>query len=91
MLLSLSVAPAKPKPRQLLLTSERVLCLKCHSKGSSPLTVKAEYILAASDKGKEREMRYSLTSVQSKGEREFALVTVSVLLSLLVSSPAQAQ
>lgn len=78
MLLSLSVAPIKPKMRQLILTSHRILCLKRQHKSRRAIAVKTEYLLSPPEKGKDKESRPVVTSVQSKGEREFVLLTVSL-------------
>lgn len=67
------VSQGKTKSRQLVLTSKRLLCLKERQKG---LSVKFELSLKASGKPKEKGFKGHIVSVQRKGEKEFAVLTV---------------
>lgn len=78
--------PPKPKTRLLVLTTNRLICLKLRPKGG--VSIKSELGLRAGDKpGKEKEkerekeMRCILSSVEPKGETEFVVFTVSLLVS----------
>jgi 3-phosphoinositide dependent protein kinase-1 len=81
---SLSIAPTKGKPRLLLLTPDNILCVKRQNKGSRNVAVKMEYLLDSPEKAKEKESRFFLTGVETKGERDFVLITVSHIASLVV-------
>jgi 3-phosphoinositide dependent protein kinase-1 len=79
------VPQGRAKSRQLVLTSKRLLCLKQRQKPNE-LSVKYELALKASEKlkekDKEKESRCIIASVQQKGEREFVVLTVRILLSI---------
>lgn len=77
MLLSLSVAPVKPKSRQLALTSQRILCLKRRDKPPPSVSVKQEFLLTPAGKLKDKDSRLVLTSVYPKSDVEFVLSSVS--------------
>lgn len=74
--------PSKPKPRQLILTNRRLICLKQRTKNQDAITIKSELLLRPSEKLKEkdreRESRGVLVSVERKTEREFAVLTVNL-------------
>jgi len=80
-LLPLPVPPSKPKTRELVLTSRRLICLKQRQKGLGDISVKSELALRASEKlkekDKEKESRGIVASVERKGEREFVVLTSS--------------
>ena len=73
MLLHIPVPPIKPKARMLILTTERLLCLKLKPTGSVP-TIKSRFVLRAPDKGKDSQN--VITSAEPKGQREFVVKTV---------------
>ncbi|KAH7909106.1 kinase-like protein [Hygrophoropsis aurantiaca] len=74
--LPLSVSPMRPKTRQLLLTTHRLLCLKQRG-GTGGISIKSELALQRSDKGKEKEKdsRSVVESAEAKGEKEFVVLT----------------
>ncbi|KZV76288.1 kinase-like protein [Peniophora sp. CONT] len=80
LLLPIPVAPRRPKVRQLVLSSHRLLCLK-QTKSGRGIGVKSEYGLRPSEKEKEKdrqkEERIMVTEVAQKGERGFVLFTTS--------------
>jgi len=94
-LLPIPVPPVKSRTRQLILTTQRLFCLKQQQKGPGSLSIKSELTLRASDKvkEKEKESRAAITSVELKGEREFVVLTVRfypsaiLFLSLMCSHP----
>ncbi|KAH9940458.1 kinase-like protein [Epithele typhae] len=74
-LLAMAVTPKKhqhSKPRELVLTNTRVLCVK-HKPGRS-VQVRAE-LLVKSASGKEKDLRSLITTIEPKGEREFVIIT----------------
>lgn len=79
-LIPLPVPPSKPKTRELILTSRRLICLKHRQKGPTSISIKSELALRASEKlkekDKEKESRGIVASVERKGEREFVVLTV---------------
>jgi 3-phosphoinositide dependent protein kinase-1 len=79
-LIPLPVPPSKPKTRELILTSRRLICLKQRQKGPPGISIKSELALRASEKlkekDKEKESRGIVASVERKGEREFVVLTV---------------
>lgn len=81
MLIPIPVAPIKAKPRQLILTTHRLVSLKRHHKGGGT-RIKLELTLRATDKRtekeKEKEARSVVASVEPKGEREFVVITVRI-------------
>ncbi|KAI0316253.1 kinase-like domain-containing protein [Amylostereum chailletii] len=80
LLLPLPVAPRRPKVRQLVLTSHRLVCLK-QLKSGRGIGIKSEYSLRPSEKEKEKdrekEQRCMVTGVAKKGAREFVMFTTS--------------
>ena len=75
----ITVAPRKPKIRQLVLTSQRLVCLKQLKHGRG-IGIKSEYALRPLGKGKEREKeeRCMVTGIVKKGAKEFVMYTVSL-------------
>ncbi|KAI0365672.1 kinase-like protein [Pilatotrama ljubarskyi] len=72
-LLAMAVAPKKHRPRELVLTTQRLLCVK--QKPGRAVQVRTELFVRPSDK--ERDLRNLVSSVEPKGEREFVVITVS--------------
>ncbi|KAI0633279.1 kinase-like protein [Trametes polyzona] len=70
-LLAMAVAPKKHRPRELVLTSQRLLCVK--QKPGRGVQVRAELFVRPSEK--EKDLRNLVSSVESKGEREFVVIT----------------
>lgn len=79
-LLAMAVAPKKhqqQRPRELVLTSHRLLCLK-HKPGRA-VQVRTELLVRApAGKEREKDLRSLVTSIEPKGEREFVIITVRV-------------
>lgn len=79
-LLPLSVPQVKPRPRELILTTRRLFCIKLREKRPADVSIKSELRLRAPDKAKEKEKdkdsRGFISSVELKGEREFVVLTV---------------
>jgi 3-phosphoinositide dependent protein kinase-1 len=81
-----SVTPKKKqKKRELILTTHRVVCIKVE-KGGRSLVVKADMVAKKPaekekerDKKKAKESANYIVSVDPKGEREFVILTVSIL------------
>ncbi|KAH7926505.1 kinase-like protein [Leucogyrophana mollusca] len=77
--LPLSVSPMRPKTRQLLLTTHRLLCLKQRG-GVGGVSIKSELALQLTEKGKdkdkEKEARSVVESAEPKGDKEFVVLTV---------------
>jgi hypothetical protein len=67
----------KAKSRELVLTTQRLICLKHSNRVSDGVTVKTELHLGA-EKHKDREFDGPL-GVELKGEHEFIVTTVSSL------------
>jgi 3-phosphoinositide dependent protein kinase-1 len=77
MLFPIHVQTVKVKTWLLILTTQRLLCLKLQPKGSGVATVKSEFALGcAPSKG-----RCVVTGVESKSEQEFVIVTVCWAIS----------
>lgn len=83
--LPISVSPIRPKTRQLLLTTHRLLCVKQRAEGG--VTLKSELSLRKGislssgtdklkDKDKDKEAKSIVESAERKGEREFVVLTV---------------
>lgn len=72
-LLAMAVAPKKHRPRELVLTSQRLLCVK--QKPGRGVQVRTELFVRPSEK--EKDLRSLVSSVEAKGEREFVVITVS--------------
>ncbi|OSD03907.1 kinase-like protein [Trametes coccinea BRFM310] len=72
-LLAMAVAPKKHKPRELVLTSQRLLCVK--QKPGRAVQVRTELFVRAPASDKERDLRNVVSSVEPKGEREFVVIT----------------
>ncbi|KAI8992856.1 kinase-like protein [Trametes punicea] len=71
-LLAMAVAPRKHRPRELVLTSQRLLCVK--QKPGRAVQVRTELFVRAPSE-KERDLRSVVSSVEPKGEREFVVIT----------------
>ncbi|CCL99842.1 uncharacterized protein FIBRA_01866 [Fibroporia radiculosa] len=72
-LLAMAVAPKKIKTRELVLTTHRLMCLKC--KPGRPIQIKTEIFTKFSEKDKDG--RHRITGVEPKGEREFVVMTAA--------------
>ncbi|CDO69253.1 hypothetical protein BN946_scf185042.g155 [Trametes cinnabarina] len=72
-LLAMAVAPKKHKPRELVLTSQRLLCVK--QKHGRAVQVRTELFVRAPASERERDLRNVVSSVEPKGEREFVVIT----------------
>ena len=72
-LLAMAVAPKKHRPRELVLTTQRLLCVK--QKPGRAVQVRTELFVRPSER--EKELRNLVSSVEPKGEREFVVITVS--------------
>ncbi|KAI0769612.1 kinase-like protein [Trametes elegans] len=70
-LLAMAVAPKKHRPRELVLTSQRLLCVK--QKPGRAVQIRTELFVRPSDK--EKDLRNLVSSVEPKGEREFVVIT----------------
>lgn len=79
----IAVSPAKPKIRQLILTSHRLVSIKQRDRGD--LSLKSELIfqspsgsnnVSGKGKDKDKESRSHIIGVESKTEREFVVLTV---------------
>jgi 3-phosphoinositide dependent protein kinase-1 len=85
LLIPLPVAPRRPKVRQLVLTSHRLVCLK-QMKNGRGIGIKSEYGFRPSEKEKEKERekeeRCMVTGVALKGGREFVVFSVRFCLTL---------
>lgn len=88
--LPISVPPIRPKTRQLLLTTHRLLCVKQRAEGGVGL--KSELNLGKGinvssrteklkekDKEREKEAKSIVESAERKSEREFVVLTVRTL------------
>jgi len=73
-LITIVVPPMKAKKRTLMLTTQRLLCVKIPAKGRG-LSVKAEFPMLPSDTRKDSVM--TIIGVEPKGEREFVVMTTS--------------
>ena len=78
-LLAMAVAPKKhqqQRPRQLLLTTHRLLCVK--SKPGRAVQIRTELLVKPPSAGKDRDkdLRNLVSSIEPKGEREFVVITV---------------
>lgn len=82
-LLPIPVAPTKPKIRELVLTNRRLFCLKRSEKAPQDLTIKTE-ILLRTEKPKDKESRNMISTVELKGEREFVVLTVSLVSQTVI-------
>ena len=67
----------KRKTRELVLTDRRLVCLK-HKPGR-PYQLSNELSLKASER--EKDSRHTVINVEPKGEREFVVMTVSILVN----------
>jgi 3-phosphoinositide dependent protein kinase-1 len=72
----------KAKKRTLMLTTQRLLCVKIPAKGRG-LSVKAEFAVLSN--GIRKDSAMAVVSVEPKGEREFVIMTVGVPVIFLVS------
>jgi 3-phosphoinositide dependent protein kinase-1 len=77
-LLPIPVPAVKSKTRQLILTTQRLVCLKRQKELDSP-SIKSELSLRAQEQGKEteKESRALIIAVELKTEKEFLVLTVS--------------
>lgn len=87
--LPISVSPIRPKTRQLLLTTHRLLCVKQREDGGvglkSELSLRKGVNLSSTtekvkdkDKDKDKEAKSIVESAERKSEREFVVLTVRV-------------
>ena len=81
-LITIVVPPMKAKKRTLILTDQRLLCVKIPSKGRG-VSVKAEFTLLPSDRS--RDGLPAVVSVEPKGEREFVVMTVRIQVSFMIA------
>ena len=78
-LLAMAVAPKKHnRPRELVLTTHRLLCVK-HKPGRAVQIRVEVFVKPPSGKDKEKDLRSLVTSIEPKGEREFVIITVRQL------------
>jgi len=75
-LIPIPVPPKKAKARLMVLTTQRLLCAKVRHNGHG-ITIKAEFSVRQGEKGKDG--RCVVVNVEPKGEREFVIMTVSLL------------
>lgn len=68
------VARPRSRERELILTNRRLFCLK--RKSTADITIKSEFFLRP-QKTKEKDNRNVISTVELKGECEFAVVTTS--------------
>lgn len=83
-LIPITVSPLKPKLRQLILTNQRLICVKQRDRGV--LSIKGELAFRPSvatngnvngkEKEKDKDSRTFIIGVESKTEREFVVLTV---------------
>ena len=78
-LLAMTVTPRRLKSRELILTTHRLLCLK--RKPGRAVQVRTELFMTPSSE-KEKDGRHIISGVEPKGEREFVVMTVSLLVHL---------
>ncbi|KAK7692547.1 hypothetical protein QCA50_004177 [Cerrena zonata] len=83
-ILAIAVAPRR-KSRELVLTDRRLICIK-----SKPGRHVVRYEFPLKAPLKEKEMRYHLTGVEAKGDKEFVVLTPSKSHSFIASSPSLA-
>jgi 3-phosphoinositide dependent protein kinase-1 len=87
--LPISVSPIRPKTRQLLLTTHRLLCVKQRIEGGVGLKSELNLRkgigvssgtekLKEKDKEKEKEAKSIVESAERKSEREFVVLTVGL-------------
>lgn len=82
--LPISVSPIRPKTRQLLLTTHRLLCVKQREEGGvslkSELSLGKGIVNVSSGteklKEKDKEAKSVVESAERKSEREFVVLTV---------------
>ncbi|KAI0743885.1 kinase-like protein [Daedaleopsis nitida] len=75
-LLAMAVTPKKHQhPRELLLTTHRLICVK-HKPGRSVQIRNELFVKHPSGKDRDKDLRYLVTSIEPKGEREFVVITV---------------
>ncbi|KAI0745389.1 kinase-like protein [Earliella scabrosa] len=75
-LLAMAVAPKKHnRPRELVLTTHRLLCVK-HKPGRAVQIRVEVFVKPPSGKDREKDLRSLVTSIEPKGEREFVIITV---------------
>lgn len=81
----------KPKTREIILTNHRLICLKTKNSPTRS-SVKSELFIKAGEEGKEKEKKKDgkdakgiLVSAELKGDREFAVLSVSLSASALLS------
>ena len=76
-ILPIPVPQSKPKLRHLVLTTQRLVCVKLKKGGK--ISIKSEALLRSSTKQKEekKETRPVMTDVVAKGQKNFIVMTVS--------------
>jgi 3-phosphoinositide dependent protein kinase-1 len=89
-LIPITVSPLKPKIRQLMLTSQRLICVKQRDRGV--LSIKCELAFRPANvnvngKEKEKDSRTYIIGVEPKTDREFVVLTVRFLSLSLSLSP----
>ncbi|OBZ67282.1 3-phosphoinositide-dependent protein kinase 1 [Grifola frondosa] len=83
-LLAMAVAPRKNKPRELVLTTHRLICVK-HKSGHA-IQMRTELFVRPAEK--EKDARHIISSVEPKGEREFVVMTPTKSHCFLAGSPS---
>lgn len=73
-LIPIQVSPLKPKNRQLILTSHRLVCVK--QRGRGVLSIKHE-LLTQSTQDPSSKDKSHIISVEPKSSKEFVVMTVS--------------
>lgn len=88
-LFAIAVTPRR-KPRELVLTDHRLICLK--PKPGRSHVVRNEWSLQAPPPGREKdkEFRYVIVGVEAKGDKEFVVMTLSKSYPFVASSSALA-
>lgn len=92
-LIPITVSPLKPKIRQLMLTSQRLICVKQRDRGV--LSIKCELAFRPANvnvngKEKEKDSRTYIIGVEPKTDREFVVLTVRFLSLSLSPFPSLA-
>lgn len=73
-LIPITVSPLKPKHRQLILTSRRLVCVKQRARGV--LSIKCELLIRPPKNGSTKDKNH-IIGVESKTPKEFVVMTVS--------------
>lgn len=92
-LIPIAVSPLKPKIRQLILTSHRLICVKQRDRGvlsikcevvfRPPAPVNGNGVVNGKEKEKDKDPRSFIIGVEPKTEKEFVVLTVCSFPSLL--------